>query len=152
MLLASGDHILQRLKAECPSVGGNVFSTADLADVAEQAQTAPALHLVLLDYRPKQSVGPSVLWDETWCVVAVVRHAARRDRAWSFAEAAAPLLREAVLALSGWCYEIVPGDAARLEAVAGPRPAFSAGFAYFPLAFRAVVSTPRSPGYPGVTR
>ncbi|MDR1424296.1 MAG: hypothetical protein LBI92_06825 [Azoarcus sp.] len=142
MLLQSGHYIVERLKARCPEAAGRVLTTADLAGVAEAAQIAPALHVVLLDYMPAETTpGGSVRWDETWCVVALVRHAARQDRAAAQAASACPLLNAAVRALAGYRYRIV-GDAwGKLAIVPGPRPYLDEAFAYFPFAVRAACVT-----------
>jgi hypothetical protein len=124
--------LAERLKHRCPSAHGNVFAAADLAGVAEAAQVAPALHVMLYDYAPIEAVGGETRWRETWLVVAVVRHSARNDRAQAQQQQAAPVVREALAALSGW----FPGHpvVGHLEFVPGPRPAFSDSHAWFPFA------------------
>ena len=50
-LLDAEPLLVDRLKAACPAVSGNVFAAADLAAVQEAAQVTPALHVVLHHYR-----------------------------------------------------------------------------------------------------
>ncbi|MDR1889647.1 MAG: hypothetical protein LBQ81_09770 [Zoogloeaceae bacterium] len=140
-LLSVGPLLIARLKDRCPSVKGRVLSSGDLAGVKEVAQVAPALHVLLQGYTPLETLpGGDVRWAETWNVVAVVKHAARQGRAGSQAEAAEPILREVMAALSGW-HPGYPAANGPLKAVSGFFPGFSAGYAYFPLAFLAQVVT-----------
>jgi hypothetical protein len=57
-------------------------------------------------------------------------------------EAAAPLVEEAVAALSQFRYPLARGQWGILEIEDAPRPAFSETHAYFPLSFRARITTP----------
>jgi hypothetical protein len=141
-LLVAGPLLIDRLKARCPSVGDSVFSTADLAGVAEKSQVAPALHVVLYGYTPEQDNAGDVLWDETYLVVAVVKHAARKDRSQAQQDAAAPLLAEVLAALSGWRLPASGGVSGVVTTARGPRPDFSDTHAYFPLAFQVRPVTP----------
>ena len=142
MLLATGQHIVERLKSACPDA--HVFTAADLAGVAESAQIAPALHVLLLDYAPTETApGGSIRWEEVWCVVALVKHAARSARAAAQQDAACPLLDAAIRALSGYRYPLSEGVWGTLRIVPGPRPHFDSAFAYFPIALAANVVTQR---------
>lgn len=142
MLLASGQHIVERLRNRCPEAAGHVLTAADLAGVTEAAQVAPALHVVLLDYTPVEtSPGGSIRWEETWCVVALIRHAARAARAAAQTGAAVPLLNAAIRALSGYRYRVVGDTWGVLRIVPGPPPLIDNAFAYFPFAVAATVAT-----------
>ncbi|MDR3352770.1 MAG: hypothetical protein LBO00_07220 [Zoogloeaceae bacterium] len=139
MLLENGDRIIRALR----QAGiGKVFSTADLAGIAEKEQVAPAVHVVLLDYAPVGTVGPEVEWREVWGVWVVVRNAARKDRSAAQMGEGAVLLsqvQEALLAVEG---PYLAQDGARpLKLAENPPPAFSEMFAYFPLAFEARAET-----------
>jgi hypothetical protein len=136
-LLATGALIVERLKTSCPAARGNVFSARDLADIDESKQITPALHVMLYDYRPVATRAGSAKWEETWIVVAVVKHAARTDRPLALIDEGAALVDQVVAALSGWH----PGRsvAVPITLSEGPRPGFSETHAYFPLAFTAVV-------------
>ncbi|MBA3997030.1 MAG: hypothetical protein C0466_07655 [Candidatus Accumulibacter sp.] len=136
-LLNAGPCIIERLKDRCLSVSGNVFSAADLAGVAEKTQIAPALHVVLQGYTPGDDDGAgAVRWDETYLVVAVVKHAARKDRPQAQQEEAAPIVKDVLAALSGWRLPAKSQVNSKLKLVPGPRPHFSETHAYFPLAFQ----------------
>ncbi len=141
-LLIAGSLLIDRLKARCPSVGGAVFSTADLAGVAEKSQVAPALHVVPSGYTPADDSSGDVLWYEIYLVVAVVKHVARKDRSQAQQDAAAPLLAEVLAALSGWRLPTGAGVNGLVSVVPGPRPEFSDSHAYFPLAFQVRPVTP----------
>ncbi|MDR3322818.1 MAG: hypothetical protein LBS89_01260, partial [Zoogloeaceae bacterium] len=65
-MLATGERIIEHLKTACPSVGGHVFAMADLAEVEEAGQIAPALHVILHSYAPPEVVGRDVRWDVVW--------------------------------------------------------------------------------------
>ena len=141
-LLLAGPLLIDRLKARCPSVSGAVFSTADLAGVAEKGQISPALHVVPWGYTPTDDRNGDVLWGETYLVVAVVKHAARKDRSQAQQDTAAPLLAEVLAVLSGWRLPAGAGVSGLVSVVPGPGPDFSDTHAYFPLAFQVQPVTP----------
>jgi len=132
-LLDAGPQIEARLKAKCPAVGDNVFSSEDLAGVKEKGQVTPALHVVLHSYRPlSDDEGSGTLWREIWLVVAVVKNMRQKVGTEAVRNAAAALLDETVAALDGWrC----PGSVGLLRATDPPAPLITDGFGYFPLAF-----------------
>lgn len=136
-LTEAGPLIVDRLTTLCPAAERGVFATDDLAGVAEKDQVCPALHVVLYDYEPVDAVAGDVQWQEIWLVVAVVKNVAK-DRSTAKRAAAAPMLRQALAALSGWRPE-TGGPA--LKVVRPPRPSFSSTHAYFPLAFGFSVGT-----------
>ena len=132
MLIESGDEIVQRLKDKCQSAKDNVFTTADLAGVMEKDQVTPALHVVLFSFAPSDEADGDVVWDEIYLVVAVEKNVSKANRVGAQLGSAAPLVREAVAALSGW----KPKACSKaLQPIAGPRPTFSATHVYLPLAF-----------------
>ncbi|MDR3323129.1 MAG: hypothetical protein LBS89_02880 [Zoogloeaceae bacterium] len=141
-LLAIAPLLLERLAHDCPSAQGNVFATADLPGVTEQSQVTPALHVVLLDYAPVESVGTETRWEELWCVVAVVKHSARKNRSAAQQEAAESLLAEVLKSLSGVWIDLPLGGRERLQVTPGPAPHFTETHGYFPLAFKVLVTTP----------
>jgi hypothetical protein len=137
MILDAGARMIERLKARCPAARGNVFAARDLSDVEEALQITPALHVLLSRYRPLEVRAGNVRWEQGWLVVAVVKHAARKDRALALIDEGATLVDEVLGALSGWH----PGAPliAPLAVTDGPQPGFSETHAYFPLAFTATV-------------
>lgn len=136
MLLDAGPQIIDRLKAVCAIVPNNVFSTADLATVAESSQVNPARHVVLHSYKPGSEVGSSAKWQEIWLVVIVVKNARQGVGAEALRNEAGPMLQETIGALQGYK---APGMIGVLESVVPPAPHITPSFGYFPLAFRAQV-------------
>lgn len=132
-LLDAEPLLIDRLKAACLSVSGNVFAAADLAAVKEAGQVTPALHVVLHHYRKlDDDYGSGTLWRETWLVVACVKNVRQHVGAAAIRNAAAPLLAEVMAALDGWrC----PGSVGLVRAIDPPGPLVTDGFGYFPLAF-----------------
>lgn len=139
-LLSLAPLIIERLKDRCPLVGGKVFAADDLAGVQESTQVAPALHVLIGDYTPVETVGSETRWLETWLVVTVVKNSARKDRAAKQAEAAMPILEQVTAALSGW-HPGYPAAQGCLQFVPGIRPANSATHGYYPLAVQVPVVT-----------
>jgi hypothetical protein len=135
MLLENGERIIEALR-RANVADGRVFSTADLAGVAEKDQAAPACHVVLLDYAPVGQVGAEVEWREIWCVWVVVKNVARKDRPAAQVAEATAIIDHALLAL----LSPMPGHRP-LKIVEGPVPDFSLTHAYFPLAFEARSAT-----------
>lgn len=131
--------LVERLKAQCPAVSGNVFAAADLAAVKEGVQVTPALHVVLHSYRKlDDDTGGGTLWRETWLVVACVKNVRQNVGAAAIRNDARALLAEAIAALDGWrC----PGAAGLVRAIDPPQPLVTDGFGYFPLAFAVPVVT-----------
>ncbi len=132
-LLDAEPLLIDRLKAACPAVSGNVFSTANLEGVLEANQITPALHVVLHSYRKlDDDAGSGTLWRETWLVVAVVKNVRQNVGASAIRNAGGALVAEAMAALDGWrC----PGAVGLVRAIDPPYPDIVAGFGYFPLAF-----------------
>ncbi len=143
-LFTAHDPIVERLKACCPAAGDNVFAAADLAGVKERSQVTPALHVVLHSYAPAGDDGAGeLIWEETYLVVAAVRHASQRAAVESIRRAAAELLNETLTALNGWkC----PGTVGLMHAIAPPNPLITDSTGYFPLAFRVGVATEGASG------
>lgn len=130
--------IIERLKATVPAAR-TVLAAEDLADVQERSQVAPALHVIYGGYRVIEASenGRAASTEQSWIVVAVVKGASQRsDGPAALRASAAELVGPVLSALMGWR----PVDRMRpLKLANGPRPAFSGGFAYFPLTFAAQV-------------
>lgn len=135
-LLALEPLLVARLRDQVPQVGGAVLSAADLATVQEQAQPAPAVHVLYEGFRviETQLDGARMRVEERWSTWVVVRNVAQLDQAGAQRADAAPIVAAVVTALSGWK---PPGDAPRfiraLRLEPGGRAMYSQGFAYFPL-------------------
>ncbi|MCL2076064.1 MAG: hypothetical protein FWH15_06450 [Betaproteobacteria bacterium] len=152
MLLKTGSAIIERLKQKCPSADGKVFASADLADVAENAQAAPALYVVLQSYTPEETMPTGAIrWQEIWYVVAMVKHVGRQDRALALMEAGAVMLEEVLAALGKYRYQLEDSrrkNFGMLEVIAAAEPYIGDVYAYFPLGFKATVTTPGSDSAP----
>lgn len=127
--------LIARLREKVSDVKG-VLSAADLAGVAESAQQTPALHVVFGGYRPTRSVdgsrGAIQETEQTWWVVAAVKNLRSPQTGENAREQAGPILSAVLAALQGWQ---PTAKHTPLELAAGPRPGFSKGYGYFPLAF-----------------
>lgn len=123
--------LIRRLEAKVKPHVRAVLSAADLAGVQESEQITPALHVILQGYRPTREQGSGLIQEieQTWLVVAAVRNVrgipdARED--------AGPILDAVLRALLGWRPD---AGWTPFQLAAAPRPGFSRGFLYFPLAF-----------------
>lgn len=112
-----------------------VFTAADAANVEERSQMAPAYYVVLDSYAPTQGQGNGRIQqiEQQWVVYAVLRNAAKHDRAQGVRDDANAMIDLALGALCGWA----PGvDFNPLRLMADSGPVYSdAGFGYFPLRF-----------------
>ncbi len=111
-----------------------MLSAADLEGVAESAQVTPAVHVVFGGYRPTKASHDDrvVETEQTWQVVVAVKNLRSAKTGEHARETAGELCADVLAALQGWrpSPEHQP-----LSLAPGPRPGFSKGFAYFPLAF-----------------
>lgn len=127
--------LIERLKSAVPEFRA-VPGMADLAAMQESSQITPAAHVIYWgDTVPSGNSagqGSAQMVAQTWMVVVAVR-SARDTRGGSGArEEAGTLMSDVIQALSGW----MPGPGyLPMRRVNAPRPGFSAGFGYFPLAF-----------------
>jgi len=127
--------LLERLQAALAGVrpAVHVLTAADLADVAEERQLVPAVHVLFGGLSPKEAVGPDTRVECTWQTVVAVRNvAAQRKGATQRADAGA-LLQAVYAALSGWK---PAGHSKPLELAPAAPGGHSNGFFYLPLAWR----------------
>lgn len=130
--------LIARLKSAVPGFRA-VMGIADLESIPGASQTVPAAHVIyngdtLPGGEGRAGQGSAQVVVQSWLVVILVRNlrdalggsAARSD--------AGLLLTDTIQALSGW--QAAP-EFRPLVRVNAPRPAFNAGFGYFPLAFEA---------------
>jgi len=128
--------IIERLKNKASGVKA-VLSAADLADVAEKQQTTPALHVISGGWKPT-AVKPgsggmlSAEFEQIWLVVVAVRNVRSAKTGTDARAEAGPILAATLKALLGWrpSNEFQP-----FKPAPAPKPGFSAGYGYFPLAF-----------------
>lgn len=136
-LLAAEPLIVERLRTLVPEA--KVLCAEDLDGIEESDQPTPALHVVYSGFRVTETSGrgTAAMTNQTWLVVAVVKHAGQSNRAASeVKQRARPLVDAAVNALMGWrpALNITP-----LQLASGPAPRWRSPYYYFPLAFTASV-------------
>lgn len=114
----------------------SVLSAADLSDLAETAQRTPAVHVLYMGDEVNEGRLAQVV-KQRWMIVLAVRHA--RDKSGSHArETAGPLLSALLDSLQGWRPTEWHEAMVRINA---PEPAYTPGYAYFPLQFEALMTT-----------
>ncbi len=139
--LAAEGLIVGRLEASLGAQVRAVFSAADLAGVAEQAQITPAVHVVYDGDRLGDEAGRHRAQQvyQRWLVIVAVRNAKGQATGKGARESAGPIISAVLAALQGW--QPSP-DHQPLRRIDAPRPVFSpGGFAYFPLAFETRIDT-----------
>ncbi len=101
-----------------------VYRSCDLAEMKETAQTTPALHVIYNGDQVTNTAQGGALAHvkQAWLVVLTVDLRRHRDTG--------ALLARVIKAMSGLHCEL--GTLVRVNA---PRPGFSQGFGYYPLAF-----------------
>ena len=125
--------LLDRLKEKVTTARA-FLSSADLQGVAETEQITPAVHVVFDGITPTREQGEGAVqeFEQRWVVVAAVRNLREARTGAGVREDASPIIDEVLGALLGWrpLLELSP-----LKAAVSPKPAFFAGFGYFPFAF-----------------
>lgn len=131
--------IVTRLKTRLPDV--QVLDAADLDDVTEDSQPAPAIHVIYNGFSVMQTQahGKAAIFRMSWLVVACVKHAGSGTKAAREAKArAATIVAQANDALMGFRPDTRPGTPGLVPATP-PRPMRRGVFYYFPLLFTADV-------------
>jgi len=138
--LALEPHLVARLKEaladQRPAV--HVLTGAQLADIDEQKQLTPAMHVIHAGFRVRdaRSDGRAAQLEHTWLIVAAVK-SSREIRSGSAArEQAGALLARAGAALMG--LRVPPCTQGPLILASAPGARYQAGFLYLPLAFTVV--------------
>lgn len=127
--------LVDRLAATLPSAV-QVLTAADLAGVAEGSQPTPAVHVVYGGYRVLEANAGFSSIEQTWFAVVTVRNA-RAVKSGAGARSEADTLLDTVYAsLSAY----KPANARPLELTNAPKPQTTAGFMYFPLAFKTTLT------------
>jgi hypothetical protein len=122
----------ERLAVLAPSP--KVLTAPDLAGVAEEQQVTPAVHVVYGGMRitQDQAEGAIVELEQTWFTIVTVRNV-RDVRSGSANRVdAGPILDAVFTALTGWRPE---QSTRRLRPTNAPRPGYSKGYGYYPLAW-----------------
>lgn len=109
-----------------------ILSGADLAGIDERAQPVPAVHVIFGGHQERVQ-DHLVERVERWLTVVAVRNARSQVSGQDARADAGPILTDLHAALLGW----QPKGVKPVQPAAAPRPGFSAGFGYFPLAWEA---------------
>ena len=134
--LALEPHLVERVKAAVagmvPAV--HVLTSSELADVKEQGQHTPAVHVIYAGYRVAEAVGTKWRLVHKWLAVAAVRNVANVKTGEAARRDAGVLATKVAMALAG---APIPGATKPLEMVTPPAPRYASGFQYLPSAFEA---------------
>ena len=124
--------IAKRLTDKLENV--SVMTAADLAAVTEDRQPTPAVHVVYQNYRPLEvrPDGQVAVIEQSWIVVAVEKDVSNMRSGEASRLAAGELAERVLPLLMGWK---APTAAGPLMLSAPPKPAYSNGITYLPLAF-----------------
>ena len=131
--------IVARLKAMLPDI--QVLDAADLDDVTEESQPAPAVHVIYDGFSVVQTAsrGKAAIFQLRWLVVVCVKHAGSGQKAAREAKTrAAKLVAQANDALMGFAPDSQPATPG-LGPGTPPKPQRRSPFYYFPLLFTANV-------------
>ena len=110
----------------------HVLTAADLADVKEQAQKTPAVHVIYGGYVVAEDLRTAWRLTHKWYAVAAVRNVAKQKSGQAARSDAGTLGALVTRALAG---EGLPGAASTLTLVTPPAARYAAGFQYIPSAF-----------------
>nr|WP_067289912.1 hypothetical protein [Marinobacterium profundum] len=102
-----------------------VYVSQDLADMAENSQITPAAHVIYFGDRVQDNAQGGVMGhaDQTWLVILAVHQVRDGNKA-------GPLIAALLKTLCGH-----HGPLGNLTRANAPKPYFSGGFGYYPLAF-----------------
>jgi hypothetical protein len=140
MLFALEPLIVARINAarlaDANGVQVAVLTGEDVAELREEAQPAPCVHVLYEGFRPVgEQVGAAVSVEESWSTWAVVRNVSQRQGAAARRAAAAPILDGLVRVLLDW--KPTPEEGipriGTLQLRPGGRVMFGEGYSYFPL-------------------
>ena len=134
------ERLRSALAGQSPAV--HVLTAAELANVKEDAQPTPAVHLVYGGYRIAEDIGTAWRLEHTWYAVTVVRSAAQVRTGAHGRQTAGRLAAAVALALGD---AHVDGAAERLTLVTPPPPSYGAPFTYLPTAVLAVTHMTKPP-------
>jgi hypothetical protein len=115
-------------------VSARIYSAEELAGIEEEKQTAPSVHVLYYGSEPSRSIAGGAVQEiiHTWMTVVCVKAASQRNQGEAKRRKASELLDMVIEASIGWR----PGAGhTPLQLAPSPAPAYSPGFAYFPLAF-----------------
>ncbi|MBD3815428.1 MAG: DUF1834 domain-containing protein [Halothiobacillus sp.] len=137
--LALEDALVNRLKGELPDAV-HVLTAADLATVAEGSQPTPAVHVVYGGLEVLETNTGFTSYQERWLAVIAVRNVAAIKSGTAARVDVGALAEQVNDAL---CYFRAAG-ARPLQPVTPPKPAYNAGYMYFPLAYTTGFTRPHA--------
>ena len=131
--------LVERIQASVAGLKA-VFTASDLAAMEEQAQIAPAAHVIYLGDEtgsgPGQqgTMGKTQIVTQQWAVVIAVYYADPADTGYGNRRLAGPLIAALLRGLSGW----TPQDTVKALTRGQPvRAHYANGYGYYPFVFRA---------------
>jgi hypothetical protein len=136
-MLSAEPLIVARLEAKLAALNLpalRVLTAPDLAEVAEEQQTVPAVHVVYGGHAISQDQGEGAVVElqQTWHTVVVVRNVRGIRSGEAAREEAGQILDAVFRALTGWR----PGaEFRRLRPANAPRAGYSKGYGYYPLSW-----------------
>lgn len=130
----------QALAGVSPAV--HVLTAAELADVQESKQLAPAVHVVYGGYRIAEDIGTAWRLEHTWYAVTAVRNVAQVKSGAAGRQDAGVIATAVALALAD---AKVAGAAEPLTLITPPGPSHSAPYTYLPTAVKAVTHFAKPP-------
>jgi hypothetical protein len=125
--------IIERWKTQMPELV-NVVAIADLPDIMQVSQSVPA-GIVYYDgdnIGTNTDRGASQGVDQRWALVVAVRNVRDVREGSAARQEAGPLISKTLNVIAGW----KPKEGYKeFRRISGPGPAYTKGFAYFPLLF-----------------
>ena len=142
--MALEPRLIELVKAavEGMSPAVHVLTAADLANVKEENQLTPAVHIVYGGYRIDQDIGSAWRLEHTWYAVSVVKNVSQVRSGAVGRQDAGRLASTVALALAE---ARVAGAAETLTLISPPAPSYSAPFTYLPTAIKAVTHFVKPP-------
>lgn len=135
--------LVAHLTAGLPGV--HVLSAVDLESVEEHSQPTPAVHVIYHDTLVAEAEsgrtfnGAHQVARQIWVIVVCVRNVRELHRGACARREAGPLISQVRALLSGWRPPVQ--GVSPLRRINLFRYAAANGFAYFPLAFEAIIAT-----------
>jgi hypothetical protein len=142
--LALEEAIITRLRETLPETL-RVLSALDLATVAKGTLPAPSVHVIYDGYDIVEQNPARWRMVQRWLTVVCVRSVTAVQSGAGSRDAAGPLLGDVVASLHHWQPAVADLDARSLEIDSAPRPGYTAGSGFFPLAWTTTVTVKTHP-------
>lgn len=129
------DRLVQRLAASAATERVRVLTAAELAEVPDQRQLAPAVHVVYDGYSVGDNIAAGKIQgiEQNWLVVCHARNTTGQGNPTPAATDAGKIAEVVLAALLGFD---PLGTGATLRLFTAPAPAYDGGYCYLPLNFR----------------